>query len=69
MLTGLSPRNQKGVPDGALKPLLESLLEVDSEKRPEPRLAALDTLRSIGVPGGAPWQQDPEPPEVFPRDL
>ena len=65
MLTGLSPRNQKGVPDGALKPLLESLLEVDSEKRPESASAALDTLRSIGVPGGAPWQQDAEPPEVF----
>ena len=65
MLTGLSPRNQKGVPDGALKPLLESLLEVDSEKRPESASAALDTLRAIGVPGGAPWQQDAEPPEVF----
>jgi serine/threonine-protein kinase len=65
MLTGLSPRNQKGVPDGALKPLLESLLQVDSEKRPESASAALDMLRAIGVPGGAPWQQDAEPPEVF----
>ncbi|MET1058327.1 MAG: serine/threonine-protein kinase [Nocardioides sp.] len=65
MLTGLSPRHQKGVPDGALKPLLESLLEVDSEKRPESASVALDMLRGIGVPGGAPWQQDPEPPEVF----
>ena len=65
MLTGLSPRNQKGVPDGALKPLLESLLEADSEKRPESASEALDTLRAIGVPGGAPWQQDAEPPEVF----
>ncbi len=65
MLTGLSPRNQRGVPDGALKPLLESLVDVDSEKRPESASAALQTLRSIGVPAGAPWQQDPEPPEVF----
>ena len=65
MLTGLGPRNQKGVPDGPLKPLLESLLEPDSEKRPESASAALDALRAIGVPGGAPWQQDPEPPEVF----
>lgn len=65
MLTGLSPRHQNGAPDGALRPLLESLLEVDSEKRPESASAALDTLRGIGVPGGAPWQQDAEPPEVF----
>ena len=65
MLTGLSARNQKGVPDGALQPLLESLLEVDSEKRPESASAALHMLRGIGVPGGAPWQQDAEPPEVF----
>ena len=65
MLTGLGPRHQTGVPDGALAPLLESLLEVDSEKRPESASAALDTLRAIGVPGGAPWQQEAEPPEVF----
>ena len=65
MLTGLSPRNQNGVPDGTLRPLLESLLEADSERRPESASAALDTLRGIGVPGGAPWQRDPEPPEVF----
>jgi serine/threonine-protein kinase len=65
MLTGLSPRNQRGVPDGALRPLLESLVDVDSEKRPESASAALQTLREIGVPAGAPWQQDPEPPEVF----
>ena len=54
MLTGLGPRHQKGVPDGALEPLLESLLEVDSEKRPESASAALDTLRAIGVPGAPP---------------
>jgi serine/threonine protein kinase len=65
MLTGLSPRNQRGVPDGALRPLLESLVDVDSDRRPESASAALQTLREIGVPAGAPWQQDPEPPEVF----
>ena len=42
------------------KPLLESLLEVDSEKRPASASAALDTLRSIGVPGGAPFVTDEE---------
>jgi len=65
MLTGLGPRNQHGVPDGALKPLLEALLQVDSGKRPESASAALHLLRAIGVPAGAPWQQDAEPPEVF----
>ena len=65
MLTGLGPRHQNGVPDGALRPLLESLLEADPERRPESASAALDTLRGIGVPGGAPWQRDAEPPEVF----
>ena len=65
MLTGLSPRHQRGVPDGALEALLEALVDPDSERRPESASAALTLLRGIGVPGGAPWQRDPEPPEVF----
>ncbi|MDN5893081.1 MAG: serine/threonine protein kinase [Nocardioides sp.] len=65
MLTGLSPRHQRGVPDGPLKPLLEALTAEDSTKRPESASAALQMLRGIGVPAGTPWQQDPEPPEVF----
>lgn len=65
MLTGLSPRNQKGVPDGRLKPLIEQLTEVDSEKRTSSASQALQDLRAIGVPPGTPWLNDPEPPEVF----
>jgi serine/threonine protein kinase len=65
MLTGLPPRQQSGVPAGRLQPLLEALVDRDSEKRPVSASAALTQLRRIGVPPGAPWQSDPEPPEVF----
>jgi len=65
MLTGLPPRQQSGVPVGRLQPLLEALVDRDSEKRPVSASAALTLLRRIGVPPGAPWQSDPEPPEVF----
>jgi serine/threonine protein kinase len=65
MLTGLSPRQQNGVPDGALRPLIEALVDPDPEQRMPSANAALEMLRRIGVPPGAPWQSDPEPPEVF----
>jgi serine/threonine protein kinase len=65
MLTGLAPRQQKGVPAGRLQPLLAALTDPDSEKRPESASSALNLLRRLGVPPGAPWQDDPEPPEVF----
>jgi serine/threonine protein kinase len=65
LLTGLPPRQQKGVPAGILQPLLTALTDVDSEKRPASASDALTELRRLGVPPGAPWQSDPEPPEVF----
>jgi len=65
MLTGLAPRQQKGVPAGRLQPLLAALTDPDSEKRLESASSALNLLRRLGVPPGAPWQGDPEPPEVF----
>lgn len=65
MLTGLSPRHHRGVPEGRLRPLLEALTDEDSRKRPESASAALHDLRALGVPAGSPWQDDPEPPEVF----
>ena len=65
MLTGLGPRRQDGVPDGPLRPLLEALIQPDSERRPASASAALHLLRATGLPAGAPWLQDPEPPEVF----
>jgi serine/threonine-protein kinase len=65
MLTGLAPRQQTGVPEGLLKPLLAALTDPDPAKRPASASAALDLLHRLGVPPGAPWQADPEPPEVF----
>jgi len=65
MLTGLSPRQQNGIPDGNLRPLIEALVEPDPEQRMPSANAALEMLRRIGVPAGTPWQNDPEPPEVF----
>jgi serine/threonine-protein kinase len=65
MLTGLPPRQQTGIPAGRLQPLLAALTHPDSEKRPASASAALTMLRRVGVPPGAPWQDLPEPPEVF----
>ncbi|WP_109507003.1 serine/threonine-protein kinase [Nocardioides speluncae] len=65
MLTGLAPRQQQGPPPGRLQPLLAALTSEDTENRPPTAAAALDWLRHLGVPTGAPWQDDPEPPEVF----
>jgi eukaryotic-like serine/threonine-protein kinase len=65
MLTGLEPRQQDGVPDGVLAPLLRAMTDPDPARRPPSAAAALDYLRRVGVPPGAPWQDSPEPPEVF----
>jgi serine/threonine-protein kinase len=67
MLTGLPPHQQYAVPAGRLQPLLAALTEPDSGKRPASAAAALGLLRRIGVPPGAPWQADPDPPEVVDR--
>jgi serine/threonine protein kinase len=64
MLTGLTPHQQYAVPAGRLQPLLTALTQADSEQRPASATAALSLLRRIGVPPGAPWQADPDPPEV-----
>ena len=64
MLTGLSPHQQYAVPAGRLQSLLAALTESDADKRPASAIAALDLLRHIGVPPGAPWQGDPDPPDV-----
>lgn len=65
LLTGLPPRQQRGVPDGLLTPLLASLTEPDPDRRCPCASAALQQLRAIGVPPGTPWRREPEPPEVF----
>lgn len=65
MLTGLPPRQQRGAPEGRLQALLEAMTSEDPSRRPPAAAAALDYLRRLGVPPGAPWESDPEPPEVF----
>lgn len=65
MLTGLSPRQQTGPPDGRLRDLLAAMISADPDRRPPSASAALGYLRRLGVPPGAPWATDPEPPEVF----
>lgn len=65
MLTGLAPRNQRGVPTGRYHDFITALIDQDPERRPRTASIALQTLRQIGVPTGTPWTANPEPPEVF----
>jgi hypothetical protein len=44
--------------------LLTSFAHADPGRRPATAAAALDRLRALGVPAGAPWQVDPHPPDV-----
>jgi len=52
------------VPDTPLGRLLASLTHPDPGRRPATAAAALDRLRALGVPAGAPWQADADPPDV-----
>ncbi len=65
MLTGLGPPHLSAPPPGRLQPLLAALTSPDPDRRPASASAALAHLRRIGVPPGAPWRDDPAPPEVF----
>ena len=67
MLTGRVPRRPRGAPPGRLQPLLDSLTSPEPGQRPPSASAALAALRRLGVPTGAPWQDDPDPPEVLDR--
>ena len=72
MLTGLGPRHQRGAPAGRLQPLLAALTDPDVSRRPASASAALGHLRRLGVPAGAPWQNqrgqhEPGPPDVADR--
>ena len=51
-------------PDTPLGLLLTSFTHPDPGRRPATAAAALDRLRALGVPAGAPWQADPDPPDV-----
>ncbi len=48
------------VPDGPLRPLLESLVATDPDQRPPSATAALERLRRIDVPLDGPWPVVPD---------
>ena len=54
---GPAPRSPLGL-------LLASFAHPDPGRRPATAAAALDRLRALGVPEGAPWQADRDPPDV-----
>jgi len=62
LLTGRPPGGP--APDSPLGLLLASLTHPEPGQRPATAAAALDLLRALGVPAGAPWQADPDPPDV-----
>lgn len=62
LLTGRPPGGP--APDTPLGLLLASFTDSDPGRRPATAAAALDGLRALGVPAGAPWQADPDPPDV-----
>jgi eukaryotic-like serine/threonine-protein kinase len=51
-------------PDTPLGRLLVSFTHSDPGQRPATAASALDRLRALGVPAGAPWQGDDDPPDV-----
>ena len=63
LLTGRPPGGP--APDTPLGLLLASFTHPDPGRRPATAAAALDRLRALGVPAGAPWQADPDPPDVL----
>jgi serine/threonine protein kinase len=67
LLTGLGPPHPAAPPPGRLQPLLAALTSPDPDRRPPTAPDALARLRRLGVPPGAPWQDDPEPPRVRDR--
>jgi serine/threonine-protein kinase len=66
LLTGRGPRQEPRLAPGPgrLRPLLDALTDPDPDRRPPTAAAALDRLRRIGVPPGAPWRAHPRPPHV-----
>ena len=62
LLTGGLPGRPP--PDGPLGRLLAGLTATDPGQRPATAAHALDLLRRLGVPSGAPWQDEPRPPDV-----
>jgi len=62
LLTARSPGGP--APRTPLGLLLASFADPDPGRRPATAAAALDRLRALGVPAGAPWQVGPDPPDV-----
>ncbi len=64
LLTGVPPHHRPARPRGRLGPLLTALLDPDPDRRPRSAGDAVDLLRRLGVPTGAPWRAGARPPEV-----
>ncbi len=63
LLTGRRP--DQGLPvTGELAHLLARLTDPDPGGRPATAAVALADLRDLGVPAGAPWRHEPDPPDV-----
>ena len=62
LLTGAGPGATS--PEGPLGRFLSRLTATDPRQRPADAAEALVLLRRLGVPAGAPWQDDPSPPDV-----
>jgi len=66
-LSGTRPRPGLGAPPGPLRALLHEMTAPDPARRTPSATAALEHLRRLGVPIGAPWREQVGPPDV--RDL
>lgn len=64
LLTGQPPHRRQRPAGGRLGPLLDDLTEPDPDRRTPSAQAAIDALRDLGLPAGAPWQHTARPPEV-----
>jgi eukaryotic-like serine/threonine-protein kinase len=62
LLTGRPRRPGRApmVPEGALRPLIEALVDPDPELRPPSAAAALERLRRLVVPADGPWPVVPD---------
>lgn len=65
MITDCRPRDLPQDWPSRLWPFLERLTSPDPEARPATASEAIALLAALGPPAGAPWESQPDPPEVF----
>jgi serine/threonine-protein kinase len=64
LLSGRVPSAQHPLRRSRLRPLVVALTDPDPARRPADAQQARTLLRTLGVPEGTPWRQQPGPPEV-----